>query len=93
MSSLLFSVEEYCLLGFNWPAERRFVKAPQGERALRFQLAEWIRCILRERIKCRVGYCLYPQQAAHHKKFSYQEEIREIMKRHRVAFDERYLWD
>ena len=24
----------------------------------------------------------------HHKKFSYQEEIREIFKRHRVAFDE-----
>src|ERR1700736_2410267 len=29
-------------------------------------------------------------QAEHHKKFSYQEEIREIFKRHRVAFDERY---
>jgi hypothetical protein len=26
------------------------------------------------------------------KKFSYQEEIREIFKRHRVAFDERYVW-
>ena len=25
--------------------------------------------------------------------FSYQEEIREIFKRHRVAFDERYVWD
>ena len=23
----------------------------------------------------------------------YQEEIREIFKRHRVAFDERYVWD
>ena len=32
-------------------------------------------------------------QAEHHKKFSYQEEIREIFKRHRVAFDERYIWD
>jgi len=32
-------------------------------------------------------------QAKHHKKFSYQEEIREIFKRHRVAFDERYVWD
>jgi hypothetical protein len=26
-------------------------------------------------------------------KISYQEEIREIFKRHRVAFDERYVWD
>ena len=32
-------------------------------------------------------------QAKHHKKFSYQEELREIFKRHRVAFDERYVWD
>ena len=32
-------------------------------------------------------------QAEHHRKISYQEEIREIFKRQRVAFDERYLWD
>jgi putative transposase len=32
-------------------------------------------------------------QAEHHKKVSYQEEIREIFKRHRVTFDERYVWD
>src|SRR5215831_16618374 len=32
-------------------------------------------------------------QAEHHKKFSYQDEIREIFKRHRVAFDERYVWN
>jgi putative transposase len=32
-------------------------------------------------------------QAEHHKRFTYQEEIREIFKRHRVVFDERYVWD
>ena len=32
-------------------------------------------------------------QAEHHRKFSYQEELRELLKRHRVAFDERYLWE
>jgi hypothetical protein len=32
-------------------------------------------------------------RAEHHKKFCYQEKIREIFKRHRVAFDERYVWD
>jgi hypothetical protein len=26
-------------------------------------------------------------------KIGYQEEILEIFKRHRVAFDERYVWD
>jgi REP-associated tyrosine transposase len=32
-------------------------------------------------------------QAEHHRKFSYQEEVLELLKRHRVAFDERYLWE
>ena len=32
-------------------------------------------------------------QAGHHRKFSYQEELRELLKRHQVAFDERYLWE
>jgi putative transposase len=32
-------------------------------------------------------------QGEHHKKQSYQEEVRELFKRHRVAFDERYVWD
>jgi putative transposase len=29
-------------------------------------------------------------QAEDHRKFSYQEEL---LKRHRLAFDERYLWE
>jgi putative transposase len=32
-------------------------------------------------------------QAEHHRKFSFQEEFRELLKRHRIAFDERYVWD
>jgi putative transposase len=32
-------------------------------------------------------------QAQHHRKFSYQEELRELLKRHRVAFDEPFLWE
>ena len=32
-------------------------------------------------------------QAEHHRKFSFQEEVRELLKRHRITFDERYVWD
>ena len=32
-------------------------------------------------------------QPEHHKRLSFQEEIRELLKRHRVDFDERYIWD
>jgi REP element-mobilizing transposase RayT len=32
-------------------------------------------------------------QAEHHQKISFQEELREILRKYGVAFDERYLWD
>src|SRR5262245_25058838 len=32
-------------------------------------------------------------QEEHHRKMSYQDELRELLKRHQVAFDERYVWD
>ena len=32
-------------------------------------------------------------QEMHHRTMSFQEELRAILTRHGVAFDERYLWD
>jgi putative transposase len=32
-------------------------------------------------------------QAEHHRKFSFQDELRELLKRHHTAFDDRYVWD
>ena len=32
-------------------------------------------------------------QGGHHRKFSYQDELRQLLKKHGVAFDERYVWD
>ena len=32
-------------------------------------------------------------QAEHHRKRSFQEEYRAFLKRHRIVFDERYIWD
>jgi hypothetical protein len=37
-------------------------------------------------VKAVISYI--SDQAEHHRKFSYQEELRELLKRHRVAFDE-----
>ena len=31
-------------------------------------------------------------QEAHHRKISYQEEFLQFLKRHSIAYDERYLW-
>lgn len=32
-------------------------------------------------------------QPEHHRKKSFQEEYRQFLERHRIAFDERYVWD
>jgi putative transposase len=32
-------------------------------------------------------------QAEHHRKITFQDELRQLLNRHRVVFDERYLWD
>ena len=32
-------------------------------------------------------------QPAHHRKMTFQEEFLELLKKHRIEFDERYLWD
>jgi REP element-mobilizing transposase RayT len=33
------------------------------------------------------------RQPEHHLKISFQEELRELLKRYEIEFDERYLWD
>jgi REP element-mobilizing transposase RayT len=32
-------------------------------------------------------------QRAHHERVSFQDEYREFLRRHNIAFDERYVWD
>jgi putative transposase len=32
-------------------------------------------------------------QAQHHRKMSFQEEFEALLKKHRITYDERFLWD
>ena len=32
-------------------------------------------------------------QEAHHRKMTFQEEFLALLRKHRIAFDERYLWE
>ena len=32
-------------------------------------------------------------QAEHHRKMTFQEEFLALLKKHRIAYDERYLWE
>jgi hypothetical protein len=33
------------------------------------------------------------EQAGHHAKMSYQDELRALLRKHNLEFDERYVWD
>jgi REP element-mobilizing transposase RayT len=41
-----------------------------------------------DRVKGYIG-----RQEEHHRRLSYQDEFLELLKRHQIEFDERYLWD
>jgi hypothetical protein len=32
-------------------------------------------------------------QLEHHERVTFQDEYRELLRRHRIEFDERYVWD
>jgi REP element-mobilizing transposase RayT len=32
-------------------------------------------------------------QAEHHRRLTFQDELRELLRRHQIEFDERYMWD
>jgi putative transposase len=32
-------------------------------------------------------------QEKHHRKISFQDEVRELLRRYEIEFDERYVWD
>ena len=32
-------------------------------------------------------------QEEHHRRQTFQDEVRELLRRHRVEYDERYVWD
>jgi putative transposase len=38
-------------------------------------------------------YHYIEHQEQHHRQMSFQDELRELLKRHQVEFDERYFWD
>lgn len=39
-------------------------------------------------------HCIFIQtQEEHHRKMTFHEELLALLKRHRIAYDERYLWE
>jgi putative transposase len=42
----------------------------------------------KERVERYIG-----SQEEHHRGLSFQDEFRQLLKRHNIAFDEQYVWD
>jgi hypothetical protein len=43
--------------------------------------------------KLREAMHFYFRQDEHHRKMTFQEELRALLRKHRQEWDERYLWD
>ncbi len=48
---------------------------------------------LQERLWPYLGGIARQTQAEHHRKLTFQEEFLALLRRHRIAYDERYLWE
>ena len=65
----------------------------EGPKEPRFSLAGWVRRIFREPIKSGRGQRYIENQEEHHRKMTFQDELRALLRRHGIAFDERFVWD
>jgi len=75
------------------PSQRFLLKAAERERNPRLCMAKWIRSFLSERVKRRGCHRLHFRLGRASPQISFQEELRELLTRQRVAFDERFLWE
>src|SRR6185503_8180128 len=57
-----------------------------------FPMAGKIWVVQRERVAIGHAHSLHPQEQ-HHRNITFQEEFLALLKKHRIEFDEQYLWD
>ena len=60
-------------------------------RNFQWQAGYGIFSVSESRVKATKRYIA--RQEEHHKRFSFQDELRELCKRHGVSMDERYVWE
>jgi hypothetical protein len=56
-------------------------------------MAEWLCSLLREPFQVGVGDTLHPGAGTASPKNDLQDELRALLRKHEVQWDERYLWD
>ncbi len=66
-------------------------KRRRGEHG--FSMAERIRRFLGQSIHVKDVTQYIESQAEHHRKMTFQDELRALFQRHGIEFDERYVWD
>ena len=63
-------------------------------RLRRLRMAGRLRGFFREPVEFGSGKTIYiAGQAEHHRKVGFQEELRALLKRHEIEWDEKYVWD
>ena len=66
-------------------------KNPRGSRAFSWQAGYGAFSISQSNLDRVLAYV--EQQEKHHRKRSYQDEFRELCRKHKIEIDERYVWD
>jgi hypothetical protein len=58
-----------------------------------FCLAEWLWRVFRQPFEFDAVRGYIASQREHHRKRTFQEELRTLLEKHGVEYDERYIWD
>jgi putative transposase len=64
---------------------------PEGSTVFQWQLGYGVFSVSQSQSAVVERYIA--RQEAHHRSVSFQDELRTLLERHQIAYDERYLWD
>jgi hypothetical protein len=48
---------------------------------------------LREPVESRISETIHRRQEEHHRKIGFQDELRALLRKHEIEWDEKYVWD
>ena len=71
----------------------KWMKTAEGTRNLEFQWQAGYAGFSVSQSNVAVVTKYIANQAEHHRKMTFQDELRTLLKRHQIEFDERYVWD
>ena len=75
--------------------ETRLQSLAEGTRSRlrRLRMARRLRNVFGEPIESRTGEAIHRRTGGDHRKIGFQEELRALLRKHEMEWDEKYIWD